>query len=156
MCFIFTSNEKNPMPLIATENIKVYKILYRVNVVDKIKILKRLGISNLIKIYKHYAPFYILFEYKKGKKTKKETLIPQILTESDDIRCIFIIQNGEYWYAIKEGYHSYKSSEITYKVQKQTLKYIDSDNFEVIEMTIPKGTKYYENEIEIVSECLKW
>jgi hypothetical protein len=49
---------------------------------------------------------------------------------------------------INKGYHSYKS----YDSSKRCSSFSD----DICQFIIPKGTAYYENEDEIVSETIKW
>lgn len=84
--------------------------------------------------HKGYEAAVQSYAYYPGRTTKKVDIKPSLYTANE----------------IHEGYHSYRSLQA---VNKQ--KHIWSDSFVTLKMVIPKGTTYYKNDREYVSERLK-
>lgn len=143
MCFYFKSITLNPKPLIAQKDIIVYKILRKNVKVRKIRIFDWLGIKYKKEKVTYFAPYRERFKYKKLQKTETVPLMP-ILYETGEDTHIF---------RIKKGYHSCKI--IDWCKMFSMYDYGLSD-YVFVEMVIPKGAEYFENESEIVSSNLEW
>lgn len=81
--------------------------------------------------------YQFYFKYKKDKLQKKVELIP------------LLSWNGSYKY-INSGYHSYRNLDNT---EDNMFLY---SRKKIGIFIIPKGTKYYQNRREIVSETIKF
>jgi len=73
------------------------------------------------------------YAYYPGRRTKRVVIKPLIVEKN-----------------IYEGYHSYRSLKVVKKEQKRWC-----DDLVPIKLIIPKGTTYYKNDREYVSERLK-
>ena len=84
------------------------------------------------------SPHQYWFEYKKNEKTER-------------IRLVVHQNNAVDTAWINEGYHSYKSFW-QYIPKYDNFAQIPRAHFGIYKMVIPKGTTYYENDSEYVSE----
>lgn len=128
MCFIFSDNTKR---LIAQKDITCYKIVYRRK--ERLK-------DTYISRYQNHT-------YRIRKIQEQINLIPLQIK-----RTIFPSNTEVQMTEINEGYHSYKKqSNLSLWI---TFAY---PNFCLCEakFIIPKGTVYYENDTEYVSERIK-
>lgn len=82
--------------------------------------------------HKGYEAAVQSYAYYPGRTTKKVDIKPSLYNEID------------------EGYHSYRSLKVLKEEQKRW-----DDSLIGIKMIIPKGTLYYKNDRECVSERLK-
>lgn len=97
------------------------------------------------------SPHQWWFVYKRNVRNEKVDLCPHQIWDEGETPGSF----PKVW--INEGYYSYKRYGVIPKYNNYSQ--VPPAHFRIYKMIIPKGTKYWENETEYVSETIilkKW